>query len=70
MKNSRKTDASKPCHEMSQDEEEKQLSDYRQAAPEVTANGKYRCRYCGMPFDTLKAHDDHYRKIHGKHELI
>jgi len=66
MKNSRKTDDRKSCDEMTQDEEEKQLSDYRQTAPEVTANGKYRCRYCGMLFGTLEAHDDHYHKIHGR----
>ncbi len=40
------------------------LSDYE--AAEVTAQGKYRCRDCGMLFDTLEEHDLHHRKIHSQ----
>ena len=35
---------------------------------DVTANGKYRCRDCGMLFDSLKEHDDHHRSVHGQAE--
>ena len=32
----------------------------------TTADGKYQCRYCGLIFETLEAHDEHYRKVHGE----
>ena len=44
-------------------EEDKEPLNY-----EVTANGKYRCRDCGMLFDTLEEHDDHHRSTHGQAE--
>ena len=45
------------------DEDEEPL-DY-----EVTASGKYRCRDCGMLFETLEEHDDHHRAAHGEAEV-
>ena len=44
-------------------DEDKEQLDY-----EVTANGKYRCRDCGMRFDTLEEHDDHHRSAHCQEE--
>jgi hypothetical protein len=41
-----------------------------ESSAEVTTEGKYRCRECGRVFDTLEAHDDHYRYAHGKQEAI
>jgi rubrerythrin len=43
------------------------LQDYEDAA-ERTASGKYRCRDCGILFDTLEAHDLHRRRVHGREE--
>lgn len=37
---------------------------------EKTSNGRYRCRVCGVVFDTLEEHDLHYRQMHGKAEAI
>ncbi len=31
---------------------------------EVTSDGKYRCRYCGLVFETSKAHDSHRQRVH------
>lgn len=33
---------------------------------EVTSTGKYQCRFCGLVFETLEAHDRHYREVHGQ----
>ena len=30
------------------------------------SSGKYQCRNCGESFETLEAHDYHYRKEHGQ----
>ena len=35
---------------------------------EITSEGKYSCRDCGMLFDTLKAHDEHHRTVNGQAE--
>ena len=43
------------------------LEDYDDAA-ERTSSGKYRCRDCGMLFDTLEEHDLHRRRVHGQEE--
>ncbi len=45
------------------------LLDYEDAA-ERTAEGKYRCRDCGVLFDTLEAHDFHLRSVHGRAEVM
>lgn len=45
------------------------LLDYEDAS-ERTAEGKYRCRDCGVLFDTLEAHDFHLRSVHGRAEVI
>jgi hypothetical protein len=45
------------------------LLDYEDAS-ERTAEGKYRCRDCGVLFDTLEAHDLHLRTAHGRVEVI
>jgi hypothetical protein len=40
--------------------------DYAEKAP----GGRYRCRECGMLFDTLEEHDLHYRRMHGQIEAV
>lgn len=40
--------------------------DYAEKAP----GGMYRCRECGMLFDTLEEHDLHYRRMHGQVEAV
>jgi len=39
------------------------MADYDRVA-EQTSLGKYRCRDCGMLFDTLEEHYIHYRRMH------
>ena len=39
------------------------LIDYEDGA-ELTVAGKYRCRDCGMVFDTPEGHDEHQRVMH------
>ena len=51
------------CSEVLDEDLENALSDYEDTA-EVTSEGKYRCRDCGLVFDTLEAHDRHYRQVH------
>ncbi|MGD0994884.1 MAG: hypothetical protein ABR909_05090 [Candidatus Bathyarchaeia archaeon] len=64
MTPSKKRQRAKSCAELIEDVEENEMPDHEKADAEVTANGKYRCRYCGMLFETLEAHDKHYRKVH------
>ncbi len=33
-------------------------------------SGKYQCRDCGKIFDTLEAHDLHWRRIHGESDAL
>ena len=40
-----------------------------ESSAEMTLEGKYKCRMCGKIFDTLEAHDVHYRKVHSKLEF-
>ncbi len=47
------------------DEDPETLTEYEDEA-EVTSNGRYRCRDCGMLFDTLEEHDVHHRNMHGR----
>ena len=63
MKRDRKTKTRDGCSEVIEEDRENALSDYEGAA-EMTANGKYRCRDCGMLFETFEAHDEHHRKVH------
>ena len=37
---------------------------------QTTPDGKYRCRACGQVFDSLEAHDEHRRKMHGIDKTI
>ncbi len=48
---------------------ESALLDYEDTT-ERTASGKYRCRDCGMLFDTLEELDLHNRTIHGRSEVV
>ena len=49
------------CAEVIDGDKENRLLDY-----EVISEGKYRCRDCGMLFDTLEAHGEHHSKMHGR----
>ncbi len=44
------------------------LLDYDVA--ERTATGKYRCRDCGLLFDTLEEHDLHHRRVHEQADTV
>ncbi len=57
------------CAEVNDEDLEDALSDYEDAAQRTTA-GKYRCRDCGMIFDTLEEHDLHHRTVHGQAEAV
>jgi hypothetical protein len=48
---------------------ENALLDYEDISKR-NAMGKYRCRDCGVLFDTLEAHDLHLRTVHGRVEAI
>ena len=50
------------CSEVLGENLENALLDY--VVAERTA-GKYRCRECGLLFDTLEEHDLHQRQVHG-----
>ena len=52
------------CDQVLDEELDNALSDYE--AAEMTSKGQYRCRDCGMLFDTLEEHDLHHRRIHGR----
>ncbi len=58
----------KGCSEVLDETLQNALLDYEDAA-ERTINGKYRCRDCGMLFDTLEQHDLHHRRVHGQVEV-
>jgi hypothetical protein len=63
MKSSRKRQDKKQCKESIEDTE---MPLYEEANVQVTSNGKYECRYCGLFFETLEAQDMHFRQVHGK----
>ena len=63
-----KTAAREGCSEVLEEERENALLDYEDTA-EITASGKYRCRDCGMLFETLEEHDVHHRRVHGQAEI-
>ena len=67
MKRASKNQTRTGCSEVIDEDKENPLLDHDDAA-EVTANGKYRCRDCGMLFDTLEEHDAHYRTVHSQVE--
>lgn len=48
---------------------ENALLDYENYA-EKAPGDRYRCRECGMLFDTLEEHDLHYRRVHGQVEAV
>lgn len=48
---------------------ENALLDYENYA-EKAPGGRYRCRECGMLFDTLEEHDLHFRRMHGQVEAV
>ncbi len=58
-----KDEKSKCCSEVIDEDKEEIISDNAKDA-EVTSVGRYRCRDCGMFFETLEAHDKHHRKVH------
>ena len=57
------------CSKVLDEDLENALTDYEDAA-ERTVTGKYRCRECGMLFDTLEEHDLHLRTIHGRTQPV
>ena len=61
MRTGRKKQDQKRCGESVEDTE---MPSYERADAQVTADGKYECRYCGMFFETLEAHDSHFKRIH------
>ena len=61
--NRNKKEKGEGCSPVIEEEAENALLDYADAA-EVTTTGKYRCRDCGMLFDTLEEHDEHHREVH------
>jgi rubrerythrin len=56
----------KGCTKSIEDTEEYDELNNEKAVAEVTSDGKYRCRYCGLLFESMEAHDKHYRKVHGQ----
>jgi hypothetical protein len=62
--NSKSKPERKVCSEVTPDSEENIWASHTGA--EATADGKYQCRYCGRIFETLEAHEQHHRKVHGK----
>ena len=64
----RNTKKKEGCSEEIDEDKENEMYNYEDAAAEMTANGKYRCRDCGMLFETLAEHDEHHRKMHGQPE--
>lgn len=68
VKRNKKAAAREGCSEALEEERENALLDYEDAA-EITSTGKYRCRDCGMLFETLEEHDEHHRTVHGQTEI-
>ena len=62
----RNTKTKKGCSEEIDEDKENKMSNDEDDAAEMTPNGKYRCRDCGMLFETLKEHNEHHRKTHGQ----
>lgn len=60
---------SEKYYEISFGDLENALLDYEDYA-EKTPGGRYRCRECGMLFDTLEEHDLHFRRMHGQIEAV
>ncbi len=57
------------CPEVLEEEADGALIDYEDAV-EVTASGKYRCRDCGLLFETMEAHYRHNRTVHGQAKAV
>ncbi len=66
MSKSKKAKSS--CPEVLEEDVAGALIDYEDAA-EVTADGRYKCRDCGLLFETLEAHDQHHRSVHSRLEV-
>jgi hypothetical protein len=63
-----KPEARKSYSEKLEESLENALQDYDDTV-EWTAKAQYRCRDCGMHFDTLEEHDLHHRRLHGNVEI-
>ncbi|MCW3999450.1 MAG: hypothetical protein NWE93_04355 [Candidatus Bathyarchaeota archaeon] len=48
---------------------ENALQDYTDASQAFDSN-HYRCRDCGLLFDTLEEHDRHHRRVHGLNQPL
>jgi len=64
LSNRKRRGKRKSCTQIIEEDKTEALIDYQDAA-EVTTTGKYRCRDCGMLFETLEELDLHQRKVHG-----
>ena len=64
MNNRSRREKREKCSPVIEEDVENALLDYEDAA-EMTTTGKYRCRDCGMLFETLEEHDAHHREVHG-----
>lgn len=62
MKPNDEPEARECCAEVIEEDRENPLMDYEDTV-EVTTNGKYRWRDCGLLFDTLAEHDAHHRRV-------
>jgi uncharacterized C2H2 Zn-finger protein len=62
--NKSKSQLKERCRPITKEDLENAFSDYESA--ETTANGTYRCRDCGVVFETLEEHELHHRKIHSQ----
>ena len=47
-----------------------QTEDEGSGTAQITSDGKYRCRTCGQVFDSLEAHDEHRRRMHGEQKTL
>jgi rubredoxin len=54
------------CAELTEEDYENETPRSRSIKAGTTADGKYQCRYCGLIFETLESHDEHYREVHGE----
>lgn len=54
--------------EIEPDDLESALEDYYDLTSR--RSGKYQCRDCGKNFDTLEAHDLHWRKVHSESDAL
>ena len=67
MNSTQKPQNRERCTKPNEEENETEFAKPYGAAAQATADGKYQCRYCGLVFDTLEAHDAHHRQVHGQY---